>query len=95
MRGRKNERKFLRGERVPRADQTLQSGTLLSHLKRQFDGFTGLHSKSNTLSAGFSFSILSIWFKIFCQPRLRTIVFRLAISCRPEISGVLRTEFVL
>ena len=26
MRGRKNERKFLRGERVPRADQTLQSG---------------------------------------------------------------------
>ena len=26
MHGRKNERKFLRGERVPRADQTLQSG---------------------------------------------------------------------
>ena len=26
MRGRKNQRKFLRGERVPRADQTLQSG---------------------------------------------------------------------
>ena len=27
MRGRKNERKFLRGERVPRADQTLQCGS--------------------------------------------------------------------
>ena len=35
MRGRKNERKFLRGERVPRADQTLQSGIELSSKKRK------------------------------------------------------------
>ena len=32
MRGWKNERIFLRGERVPRADQTLQSGTDLLQL---------------------------------------------------------------
>ena len=53
--------------------------------------YKGDYRYDSTSLANISFQgTVHVWFEIFCRPKLKIIVFRSAIFCRPEISRVPR-----